>query len=146
MCLMVYFLFVVCWNYCSKAFGCVSWCQCEWIGTGEVISVCEMKACSWRSGTTPLILSLGTGLRWVVNVSARPSYLWERTPVPTEMKARWAPEQSGCFGEEKSLLTVPELKPLTVQPVYIRYTDWALSVPEINICDVFNDDVSRYIT
>jgi hypothetical protein len=47
----------------------------------------------------------------------RPLYPRERTPVPTEQQAKWAPEPFRCIGKEKNLSILPGVEPQTVRPV-----------------------------
>ena len=52
---------------------------------------------------TPLILDLGTRWRCVVNLTSRPLYPEESTPVPTEQETGWAPVIWTLCRKEKSL-------------------------------------------
>jgi hypothetical protein len=44
-------------------------------------------------------------------------YLQEKTPVPSEQEAGWAPKPVRCFGEQKNLLPLLRFKPQTIQPI-----------------------------
>jgi hypothetical protein len=83
-------------------------------------------------------LNLGPAERQVVNITPRPLCPQERTPIPTELEAGWAPELVWTFGRrEKSvvpkgfrtpdrpvrnLVTVlTELSRLVLPSVYIKY-------------------------
>jgi hypothetical protein len=45
-----------------------------------------------KRGIAPLFLNLGTRWASVVNFTPRPLFSWERTRIPTEQDAGWAPE------------------------------------------------------
>jgi len=49
---------------------------------GKVTAVHTMKACRGSRGIPPLILDLGTGPRWTVNLALRAFFPRQRTPVP----------------------------------------------------------------
>jgi len=51
----------------------------------------------WRTGRAPRVINLGTRRRWAVNVTPQLLYPWERTPVPSEQAAGWAPQSVGPF-------------------------------------------------
>jgi hypothetical protein len=80
----------------------------------------------WEEENLLLILILGTGLGWVVSITPRPCFTpGERTPVPIEQKAGWAPEPVWTQGlEERSSAPVGDRTPI-VQPVVRHYTAWA---------------------
>ena len=78
-------------NKCTWIVGCSSnskWqlLSCATIAFSErcvdFFPVHVMKACRGIKGITPLILILGTGWIWVVNVTHRPLYPRSRTLVP----------------------------------------------------------------
>jgi len=56
---------------------------CRYLTKGKFVSVQTIKAYTGSGGTIPFILNLGTRWRWVVNITLRPLYLQDRTPVPT---------------------------------------------------------------
>jgi hypothetical protein len=68
-------------------------------------------------GIAPLIHNLGTRRGSVVYFTPRPLFSWERTPIPTEQDAGWAPEPVWSFGRTENLLPLPGFRPRTVQPV-----------------------------
>jgi hypothetical protein len=78
-------------------------------------------------GTTPIILNLGTGLQWVVNIMLKAlNECGKRSSVHKPLNRRLdVPQgQSGCFGEQVNLLSLPGFEPLTGQPVA-----WTILVP-----------------
>jgi len=58
---------------------------------GTVDSVHAPKPYTARRGTAPLILNIGAKQRSVVDITPRPLYHRQRTPVPIKQKAGWAP-------------------------------------------------------
>jgi len=52
--------------------------------------------------TTPIILNLGTGFKWLVSRPNRFSS-GEESPVPTEQEARVLPEQPWTLGRKRKL-------------------------------------------
>jgi hypothetical protein len=66
-----------------------------------VVPVHEVKAYRGSRHTAPLLLNLGSICRWVVNFTSWLLYLWERTPVPIESEAGWAPELVWTFWRRK---------------------------------------------
>lgn len=51
---------------------------------GEVVPLRAIKACMGSRGVHPLILKLGARWRLVINITPRPFYLREISPVPFE--------------------------------------------------------------
>jgi hypothetical protein len=78
-----------------------------------------MKACRGSRRTAPLILSLDTRLRWVVNFTPKPLYPREITPVPNEEEAEWAPQQVWEFW--RRLKPLPGFDPRSSSPSCPRY-------------------------
>jgi hypothetical protein len=60
---------------------------------GTVDPVQAPKSYTGRRGTALLILNIGARRRPVVDITLRPLYHRERTPVPIKQKAGWAPQQ-----------------------------------------------------
>ena len=60
---------------------------------------------------------------WVVNVTPRQIYFRDRDPVPIVQKAEWAPEPVWTGAEN---LIPTKIRHQTVQPLTIRYTDYAI--------------------
>lgn len=62
-----------------------------------------------------------------MNATPRPLYSREGGPVPFVEDAGWAPEPvlTGMEGKKSLACTISE--PLTLLPVAIRYTDYAVS-------------------
>jgi len=50
-----------------------------------------MQARRGSGDIAPLSPNLGASWRWVVNITLRPFYPWERTSIPIEVEAGWAP-------------------------------------------------------
>ena len=71
-------------------------------GKGKVVPVHVMKAYSGRIGKAPLILN-HCRWRWMVKFTPRPLYPRERTKIPIELVAGWAPEPIWSFSTEKNL-------------------------------------------
>jgi len=67
--------------------------------------------------------NLGARWGWVVNAMPRPLYPWERPG--NHCIGGWVGPRVSLDGCEKSRLTLG-FDPRTVQPVVIRYTDWAI--------------------
>jgi len=83
--------------------------------THVVLPVHAMKGHRGKRGIAPLILNLDTRRGSVVNFTPRPLFSWERTPIPAEKDAGWAPEPVWSFW--RNLLPLPGFGPRTVQPV-----------------------------
>jgi hypothetical protein len=83
-----------------------------------------MKAYGGRRSITALILTLGTGWRWVVYFKSWPLYPLERTKVPIEWEVRWAPAPIWTDLENGELLAhLWCFKPRNLQSVASSYTD-----------------------
>jgi len=68
-----------------------------------VVPVHGMKA-YWGVKHSSTHLNLGPAERQVVSITPRPLCPQERTPIPTELEAGWAPELVCTFGRrEKSV-------------------------------------------
>jgi len=65
--------------------------------THVVFPVHTMKGHREKRGIAPLILNPGTRWGSVVNFTPRLLFYWERTPIPTEQDAGWAPEPVWSF-------------------------------------------------
>jgi hypothetical protein len=79
---------------------------------GKFVAVHAMKACRGSRGIAPLILSLGTRYRWVVNFTPRPLFRRERTSLPFEWEAVWAPEPVWRFSKRETLLPLSGFRTL----------------------------------
>jgi hypothetical protein len=53
------------------------------------------KVYRWSGGIFPLILNVGTRLKWVFNITSRPPCLRDRAIVPIKYETWWVPENSG---------------------------------------------------
>jgi len=62
---------------------------------------------------------------WVVNATLRPLYPRKRDPVPIAQEAGWAPEPVWTGAEN---LALPRFDHRTVQPIAIRYSNYAMYV------------------
>ena len=76
-----------------------------------------MKAYGGCRGIAPLILNIGTRWRLVVNFMPRPLYSVKEPRCPLNRRLDGPQSQSGCFEEEKSVLSLPGFDPQNVQPV-----------------------------
>jgi hypothetical protein len=65
----------------------------------------------------PTFLNRGNRCKAVVNYTHRPLYPREKTLVPIEREAAWAPEPCWTFGGQKNLLPLPGFEFQTVQLV-----------------------------
>jgi hypothetical protein len=80
----------------------------------EVKEKFPMRPYRGSRGKAPIILNLGTRWRRVVNFIFRPLYHRERTP--DQLNRRLGRPQARV-GEKKTLLSLPELEPRTVQSI-----------------------------
>lgn len=71
-----------------------------------------MKAYRWSRSVAPLILSLGTTCRWIVDFTSRP--LYTRQPLNTGLGG--SQRRSRQFGEEKNVLSLTRFELRKVQP------------------------------
>jgi hypothetical protein len=62
----------------------------------------------------PLILNLGTKVRWFINFTPRPIY-------SIEEEAEWDPEPVCMVSEKRSYFPLPVFETRSVQPVASRY-------------------------
>ena len=98
-----------------------------------------MKAYRGRRGIAQLILNLSTKLGWMVNLMPLPLYPQERTLVPIEKEAVWAPLPVSTFWNREywayGILKSSELVaiPAFIQrcPVWISACDW---LPHVRYC------------
>jgi hypothetical protein len=76
---------------------------------GKVVPLHVMKAYRSSRGTAPLFRNFGSRwrLRWLVNITPRPLYTRERTPLPAEQEAGRVPAPIWSCGEQKILLPLP---------------------------------------
>jgi len=86
-------------------------------GKGKGVPVCTMKAYNGSRSTAPHILNLRARRRRAVNITLQLLYAWEGTPVSVELKARWTLELVRTVWRRGKSLTLPRIKPQTVQPV-----------------------------
>ena len=120
LCCTVLYCTVLC---CALLYCAVLYCtlNCKQITQeltkGKVVSVRAMMASSRRTGIAPLILNIGTGWWCVINFTPWPLYPRERTKVPTEKEAMWAPQTVCGFWKEKLLLLLRGFQPRAVKPV-----------------------------
>jgi hypothetical protein len=71
-----------------------------------------------------LTVNLGTRRRWVVNLTPRPLYPQERTPVPTEQKTGWTPDPvSTVVGKKKVSCPCPNFETLVNSEMF-QATTW----------------------
>jgi hypothetical protein len=77
----------------------------------NIVSVHAMEVCTGSRGIAVLILNLGTRWRWVVNVTPRPLYPWERSARYTLKRRLGGLYRVGLknlnLGPVRSLVTVP---------------------------------------
>jgi hypothetical protein len=80
----------------------------------KVVTVRTTKVYRGSGNTTPLVLNLCNRWRWVINITPRLFYAWERTTVLTGLEAGWVPEKyiatSGIRTPDRpvrSLVTIP---------------------------------------
>jgi hypothetical protein len=72
-------------------------------------------------GTTTLILNLDTRWRYVAKFTPRPLYPGERTPVPTEHEAGWAPDPARRFWKKGKFLSLTGIRHLE-RPARVLYS------------------------
>ena len=104
---------------------------------GKVLPDHAMKAYKGRRDIAPPILNLGTKWEWVDNFTPRPLYPQERTRVPTEQDAVWAPEPVWTIWrrhniikfEKESLSRTKNWTPGPSNPQSSRYPEYACPVP-----------------
>jgi hypothetical protein len=79
----------------------------------------------------PHFPDLGTNWRWMVNFTPRPLYPQERAPGIHWIGGRVNSGAGLDDVEKRNFLTLSglEFRPLVVQPVASRYTDWAIPAP-----------------
>jgi len=63
-----------------------------------------MKAYCWTRSIDALILNLGASWRLIVNLTPRPLYFQERTPVHIEEEAGWALQPLRASGNREKFL------------------------------------------
>jgi hypothetical protein len=68
--------------------------------SGKFVSVQTIKAYRGRRSIAPFILNLDARWRRVINITPRPLYPHDRTPVPTGRRLGWSQRQSRRFGGE----------------------------------------------
>jgi len=104
----------------------------RWQTTGKGKVKCSLapalRICTGRTahkgsrGIALLYLDHSTRRWWVVFVTPRPLFTPRKDPVPLVEEAGWAPGPDWTCAENLAPLG---FDPRTVQPVAIRYTDWA---------------------
>ena len=81
-----------------------------------------------RGGIAPLILNFGTRWRWMVKTTA--SVPRERTQVPMEYKAGWAPEVAWKLWRGEKYFSFPSSNTGLPSPYSGPYTHHAIQVPQ----------------
>ena len=67
------------------------------ISKSKIVPALAMNAYRRSRSTSSPILNLGARWRWMVNMTPRPLYRREWTPVPIEQEAAWASEPGWTF-------------------------------------------------
>jgi hypothetical protein len=96
-----------------------------------------MKAYKGSRGIAPFILNIGARWRKVVNIAAWLLHPQQRTLIPTEQKARWAP-RVGMNYLEKRRISCPcgDSSPGPSSPLYpIYYSNYTIPALSNTVCE-----------
>jgi hypothetical protein len=98
-----------------------------YIGKSKAAPVQAMKIYRGNASIAPLILTLGTRWRWVVNFTPRPLYHLESAPIPIEQEPGWAPYPSlDVWVKKKIPYRCQDWKSGWSSPWPSHYTDYAI--------------------